>query len=223
MSVLEETRAIDYLSGIKDHLVLSPIAWSLYETLLDNWEREGRRYRHTYDRGQLEVMTRSSAHEVFKSLLGLFVVTVAEEWEYPLYLGGEVTVRQEDLEKGLEPDQGYWIAHEPEVRGKTALDFTIDPVPDLFIEIEVSRTLLDRLEVLAALRVPEIWRFDGDTLLVGLLGEDGHYVWGKESRAFPTLPVAELARFLHMAQGTDHMTILRRFRAWLKSLPRPHK
>lgn len=221
MPVLEESEAIDYLAGIKDHVVLSPVSWEVYEGLLESWEEEGRRYRHTYSQGHLEVMTRSIEHEVYKSLMGLFVVVVGEEWEYPLFLGGEVTVRQELIARGLEPDQAYWIANEAKVRGKTRLDFSVDPVPDLFLEIEVSRSVLDRLEVLAAMNVPEVWRYDGEQVLVGLLGEDGRYVWGTTSRAFPSLPIGELKRFLDMVHTTDHLSIVRAFRSWLRSLPKP--
>ncbi len=214
MTVLEEPQAIARLARIKDHLLLSPVSWEIYEALLD--QCADRRLRHTYDRGRLEFMTRSSEHEVYKSLLGLFVVTLADEGNMPLYMGGELTLRKQDVDRGLEPDQCFWLANEPKVRGKTRLDFSQDPQPDLFIEIEVTRTVLDRLEILAALGVAEVWCFDGSELRVGLLQPDREYQWGSRSPTFPALDMAELARFLRLAQTTDHLSVVRAFRAWVR-------
>src|SRR5947209_4551263 len=135
MTTVEESQTIARLVQTKDHVLLSRISWDTYDALLD--ECEDRRLRHTFDRGSFEVMTRSAEHEVWKSLLGLFVVTLAEELNKPLFLGGELTLQRADQERGLEADQCFWIAHEPLVRGKTTIDLSQDPAPDLFIEIEV--------------------------------------------------------------------------------------
>jgi Uma2 family endonuclease len=161
-------------------------------------------------------MTRSAEHEVAKSLLGLFVVTLAEELNRPLYLGGELTLRRHDLDRGLESDQCFWIANEARVRGKTMIDLEQDPPPDLFIEIEVSRTVLDRIGLAAALGVPEVWRFDGVDIHVGLLQENGEYQWGVHSPTFPGIRIHEMADFLRMARATDHLSVLRAFRAWVR-------
>jgi len=38
--------------------------------------------------------------------------------------------------------------------------------PDLAIEIDIASSSLDRLEIYSKLRIPEIWRFDGESLHV---------------------------------------------------------
>ena len=220
MTVAEETRSIAHLIRAKDHVMLSRVSWSTYDALLD--ECEDRRLRHTFDRGRLEFMTRSSEHEVCKSLLGAFVVVMADEFDLPLFMGGELTLRREDLERGLEPDDCFWIANEARVRGKASLDLAVDPPPDLFLEIEVSRTILDRIGIAAALRVPEIWRYDGNTIHVGLLGADAEYRWHSHSPTFPDIPLDQLARFLKMAQTTDHLSVLRAFRQWVREQKKPN-
>jgi Uma2 family endonuclease len=214
MTALEESQTIARLARMKDHMLLSRISWETYDAILD--ECEDRRLRHTYDRGSLEVMTRSGEHEVSKSLLGLFVVTLAEELNRPLYLGGEMTLRRQDLDRGLEADQCYWIANEPKVRGKTKIDLSQDPPPDLFIEIEVSRNVLDRIGLAEALRIPEVWRFDGIDVHVGLLQVDGEYQWGAHSPTFPTIRIHEIADFLRLARTTEHLSVLRAFRTWVR-------
>ncbi len=218
MTLVEEPQVIAGLVRIKDHLLLFPVSWATYEALLE--QCADRRLRHTYDRGRLEFMTPSSEHEVYKSLLGLFVVTLADEWNLPLYLGGELTLRKQDLDRGLEPDQCFWLANEPKVRGKTQLDFNQDPPPDLFIEIEVTRTVVNRLEVLAALEVPEVWRFDGTELGVGVLQANREYQWSSRSPNFPALDMAELVRFLLLARTTDHLSVVRAFRTWVREQKR---
>jgi Uma2 family endonuclease len=214
MTAVEESQTIARLARMKDHVLLSRISWATYDALLD--ECVDRRLRHTYDKGRLEFTTRSAEHEVAKSLLGLFVVTLAEELNRPLYLGGELTLRRHDLDRGLESDQCFWIANEARVRGKTTIDLEQDPPPDLFIEIEVSRTVLDRLALAAALGVPEVWRFDGVEVHVGVLQPNGEYQWGVHSPTFPNIRIDEIADFLRMARTTDHLSVLRAFRAWVR-------
>ena len=47
------------------------------------------------------------------------------------------TIRRDDREVGLEPDQSFYLANELAVRCRLDLDFNVDPPPDLAIEIEV--------------------------------------------------------------------------------------
>jgi Uma2 family endonuclease len=214
MTVAEESLSIAHLAHIKDHLLTSRVSWTTYDALLD--ECEDRRLRHTFDQGRLEFTTRSSEHEVYKPLLGMFIVTLADELDLPLYMGGELTLRRQDLDRGLEADQCYWIANESAVRGKKQLDLANDPPPDLFVEIEVSRAVLDRLSVAAALGIPEVWRFDGSALSVGLLQADGQYQWQTGSPTFPQMPLDQIPHFLQMASSADHVSILRAFRQWVR-------
>src|SRR6202521_4014496 len=90
MTALEESHTIARLARMKDHLLLARVSWETYEALLE--ECADRRLRHTFDRGSLEFMTRSGEHEVFKCLLGVFLVILAEELQLPLFLGGELTL-----------------------------------------------------------------------------------------------------------------------------------
>jgi Uma2 family endonuclease len=40
--------------------------------------------------------------------------------------------------KGIEPDSCFYIQHEAMVRGKAHLDLTLDPPPDLALEIDIT-------------------------------------------------------------------------------------
>ncbi len=216
MTVLEESRSIARLLDRRQHLFLDEVSWETYQAILDEVEGEGRHFRHTYDRGRLEITSRSLVHEVPKVLLGLFVAVLAEEMNLNLHLGGELTLQRKTVRRGIEPDQCYWIANERLVRGKMDIDFGKDPAPDLFLEVEVRRTIINRLEALAALRVPEVWRVRGKKVQVGVLQPDGQYEWSDRSPSLPGISIGELGRFLQMGRTTDHLTVLREFRKWVR-------
>jgi Uma2 family endonuclease len=129
-----------------------------------------------------------------------------------------VTLERQDLDRGLEPDACFWLANARRIQGVGQLDFTKDPPPDLYVEIEISRTLVHRLPVLAALGVPEVWRVDGRNLRIGLLQADGEYQWVEQSPTFPEVSPQDIFRFLREShQNSDHIGIVREFRAWLKA------
>lgn len=172
--------------------------------------------RLTYDRGRLELMTVSREHERYRHLLALFVMVIAEEMQIETAIGGMMTFRREDLDRGFEHDECWWIQHEAQMHGRVDYDPENDPPPDLGLEIEVSRSILNRLSLMAALRVPEIWRFVGETLRVLLLGPDGEYHESATSQAFPFLPVAELARFVGLWTTLGDTAIVRAFREWVR-------
>src|SRR5262249_16973956 len=97
---------------------------------------------------------------------------------------------------------------------KLTWDPAVDPPPDLVLEIEVSRPVLSRLPICAALKVPQLWCFDGQSLRVYLLGPEGTYLQAKDSPTFPGIPVADIVRFVRPEK--DYLAVQREFRAWAK-------
>jgi hypothetical protein len=95
-------------------------------------------------------------------------------------------------------------------------DLEIDPPPDLAIEIEMTRSALDRIGIYGALRVPELWRFDGRTLRVLLLQPEGSYKESATSAAFPSVPMDEIARFATREGVRDENALLDEFLAWVR-------
>ena len=129
---------------------------------------------------------------------------------------GSMTFKRPRKQRGLEPDECYWIQNEPLVRGKDEIDLRKDPPPDLVLEVEVSRTAVNRMGVLAVLGVPEVWRFDGKTIHVHLLGADGRYIESSTSRSFPFLPVTQLVRYLNRRKTLGNAALIREFRTWVR-------
>jgi len=189
------------------------VSWETYVRFSDN---AGQRHvRITYDRGEMEVMTLSFEHESHKHLLGILVVELAVETNTDIAGYGSATCRREDLDRGLEGDECYWIENEARVRGRKDIDLEIDPPPDLALEVEISRSALDRMGIYAALRVPEVWRWDGNTLRVFLLSPDRNYEESSRSKAFPFLPLTEFATFLTRTDISETQ-LIRLFRNWVR-------
>ena len=198
----------------EQHFVLSCVSWDGYKTIGDVLLDQP--VRITYDRGALEFMTLSPKHEGGKKLLARLVEAMTEELDIDIACFGSMTFQREDLDRGFEPDECYWIEHEPAVRGRTDIDLASDPPPDLALEIEVSRNIINRLGIYAAMRIPEVWRWDGSRLQVLLLGADGAHAESDRSRAFPFLPLAEFARFLVRDTSESVTKHIRSFRAWIR-------
>jgi Uma2 family endonuclease len=199
----------------ESRFVLRDIGWQGYETLL-NLVGDGA-VRITYDRGTSELMLPSRDHELFRIIVGRIIDILAEELYLPYIAAGSTTWRREDLDRGLEPDQCFYLANAGRVLGKKTIDLSVDPPPDLAVEIEISRSALDRMGVYAALGVPEVWRFDGETLRVERLQEDRTYAPSETSPTFPFLPLEEIVRFLQRAETMDHGAWGRQFRAWVRA------
>jgi Uma2 family endonuclease len=194
--------------------LLRGVDWQTYQGV--SAALAGRHVRLTYDQGNLELMTISSIHARYSRLLGRLIVILTQELGLPIASYGDMTCEREDLDRGLEPDECFYLGNEPRVRNKDAIDLTTDPPPDLAVEVDISRNSRSRLGIYAALRVPEVWRFDGQTLQVYQLGSDGQYALHDRSRHFPMLPVAELVAFLHRRTEMDENSLVRAFQAWVR-------
>jgi len=199
---------------VEQRFVMTNVDWDTYLTFSD--KIGDRNIRFNYNGVDLELVTLSHEHEKTKKWLARLVEALTEEMDIDILCGGSMTCRREDLERGFEPDECFWIAHEAQVRGRDDIDLTRDPPPDLVLEVEISRSFLDRLNICARLGVPEVWRWDGQTLRVVVLGSDGEYVASERSPALPFLRVADLVPFLRPDPTQSETKLLRTFRVWVR-------
>ncbi|MEG5170708.1 Uma2 family endonuclease [Microcoleus sp. B3-D7] len=192
---------------------LSGISWQTYETLLA--EIGDRQIRLTYNRDNLEIRLPSPEHERFKIIMGRFVQTLAEELEVKIEPLGSTTFKRPEL-SGAEPDKCFYIQNISAVKGKKRIDLTQDPPPDLVVEIDITRRSENSLQVYADLGVPEVWIYNGRRLRINRF-ENGEYVEGEISLAFPRLPILEIVRFLEQAETMEYLELVKAFRNWVKS------
>ncbi|MCY2991923.1 MAG: Uma2 family endonuclease [Planctomycetota bacterium] len=202
----------------EERFLLADIRWDFYIAFCE--EIGERPLRLTYSDGMLEIMITKAPHEFYKKMLAKLIEMILLEGNIPARSGGSMTFQRKDLEKGFEPDECWWIEREAEVRGKKEFDFRHDPPPDLAIEIEMSRSLVSRVGIFAAMGVQELWRYNGQRLRFCVLQDDGTYQDQDTSLAFPWLRPADIESYLQIDDGTDETTRLRRFRDELRE-PRP--
>lgn len=171
--------------------------------------------RLTYDRVLLEIMAPLDPRESYKKLLGRFVEALTEELDIEIRSLGSRTCNREDLARGLEPDQCYYIQNEQVVWDKDQIDLNQDPPPDLVIEIDITSSSINRLDLYADLGVPEVWRYDGRRFTIYRL-EAKRYQACDRSPTFPFLPPTEIVRFLELRKTTRETTLIRLFREWVR-------
>ncbi len=127
------------------------------------------------------------------------------------------TWRKRDAEKGLEADQCYYIQNEAVVRKREVLDLDVDPPPDLAIEVDITSSSLDRMEIYAELRVPEVWRYDGQKVTMWQLQPDGRYQPCEASLNFPGLRPADVERILELGWSMPKRQWASELREWVRN------
>ncbi len=168
-----------------------------------------------YDRGTLEIMSPSSKHETLKTLTARLIEAFSDELGIDIRGTGSTTFKLQLKERGLEPDESYYVQGEGRVRGKE-IDLAVDPPPDLAIEIDLRRSSIPKLGIYASLGIPEVWSHDGKRIVVHLLQPSGSFGIADRSAAFPDLPVADLSRFLERIGVESETQIVRSFRTWVR-------
>jgi Uma2 family endonuclease len=105
------------------------------------------------------------------------------------------------------------------MRDRDEVDLTIDPPPDLAIEVDISRSSLSKLPIYQALEVPEIWRWRFDALEVLRLDAGGEYQSQSDSSELPGFPFALAVQVIIDRNQHDDTQLIRQFISLLKSLP----
>ncbi len=178
-------------------VTLQPVSWEGFEEILSELG-ERRSSRIAYANEILEIMAPLPEHERAKVLLADLVKILLKfqklRWE-PL---GSTTFKREGMKAGIEPDDCFYIQNYKAVIGKNRLDLTVDPPPDLALETDLtSKTEIDAYE---ALRVPEVWIYQGGKLKINVL-QAGSYVESETSPIFSGIAVVEIIpRFMQRAR-----------------------
>lgn len=204
-------------SPAEQRVVLRHVSWETYERLLaDNAGASTPRV--TYDRGTLELMSPLPEHERLNRAVQLLVPLVGRRLGVPVYSLGSTTFRREDMQRGFEPDSCFYIQHASKAQGKQSLDLTIDPPPDLVVEIDISHPSLPRLPIYAAFGVPEVWRHDGERCAILRLG-GGDYGEHEQSGVLPGVTAAALSDLLGQGRWLDDAAFMGAVQEWARQLP----
>ncbi|MDZ8186362.1 MAG: Uma2 family endonuclease [Nostoc sp. ChiSLP02] len=194
-------------------VLLQDVTWQELETILEELG-EHRAARIAYDRGILEIMAPLPEHEDDKEIISDLVKALLEELDIEFRCLGSTTFKNQAMAQGIEPDQCFYIKNERKVRGKKRLDLTVDPPPDLALEIDItSRT---HPNIYQALKVSELWCFERGKLQILIL-QDGHYVESGQSLNFPLFPLIEaIPEYLNQSMTAGRNATLKAFRLWVQ-------
>lgn len=112
-------------------------------------------------------------------------------------------------EPGLEPDACFYIENYQAILGKLKLDMSIDPPPDLAIEIDV--TSFTRIEDYIPLAIPEVWIYKTNELRIYCF-TDNRYVETNTSLIFPDFSIQEIVtQYVDRAWQVGSSVALREF------------
>jgi Uma2 family endonuclease len=179
-------------------IYLHDIDWREFEQiLLELGDKRATRIAY-FDR-DLEIRMPLPEHKRAKVLISNLLVVLMEELDLPWESLGSSTFKKQSMNAGIEPDDCFYIKNCRAMIGKKRLDLTIDPPPDLVIEVDLTSPT--QISAYEALGVPEIWRYKNGRLAIFILVE-GQYVEASISLIFPALPVSE-AISRHLERSTE--------------------
>jgi Uma2 family endonuclease len=113
----------------------------------------------------------------------------------------------------IEPDYCFYIDNWQAISGKQRINWTIDPPPDLVLEIDVT-SYTDVNDYLSY-KVPEIWLYKQKQLLIYQLQESA-YILHSQSRYFPNLDLPQIVQqCLNTAYNRNTSTAIRELKKLL--------
>lgn len=190
-------------------MVLENVEWGTFVELAG--QRRGSVPRMAYDRGILEMMSPKRQHENLGRLIGRMVEAYSEARDIEIISLKSITVKRSDLMKAFEADESYYVAHAARLLEKEEIDFEIDPPPDLVIEVEITASAINKMQLFAKMQVPEVWRHDGQCLQMFLLAE-GNYTLIESSKQLPGLQASLMNQILASRLTTGETKLIKSFR-----------
>jgi Uma2 family endonuclease len=208
--------------------VISDVDWTFYEQLVDSIPP--RVHIHVdYDGKDLEIMSPSPFHDASRALLGQLAEAVAQVLRIPYKSLGQTTWKRQAIARGLESDECYIfqpdkLAAVAKAKARKSMNIADYPNPDLSIEVDISPPRIDRAGIYAALRVPEVWRFDGqnEQVIIERLNDNGSYHAVEESGFLP-IRADEVRRWVVDEDSDDEAAWAECLRAWVAAELAPRR
>jgi Uma2 family endonuclease len=185
----------------EEQVVLRGLSWDLYERVNDA-AGEGRNPRMIFCDGSLTIVVAPRRHDWYAERLGQLVVALAEGLKLLWEDAGQATFRRKEMNACLEGDKTFYLcAHAQLMKGPGNIDLSVQPPPDLAIEVEVSHTAEAAMAAWGRLGVAEVWRFDpvADEFSFSARQVDGRYAFSDRSLAFPALRATDVLEQMRRA------------------------
>ncbi len=189
-----------------------PATWQEYQSL---YQQRGNSSipRIKYRAGEVLLMSPLPKHGRDAHLIANIITTLLD------YTGREydaftpITMKLPE-ESGIEPDYCFYIDNWEAVSGKERIDWSVDPPPDLVLEIDV--TSYSDVNDYLPYKVPEVWLRKNQLLIYQLQGTE--YILQTQSRYFPEVNLQEaISRCLQVAYERNTSAAIRELRQGLRS------
>jgi Uma2 family endonuclease len=146
----------------RNAVTLHNVDWETYCQLRDN--PANYHTRMAYLDGDLTLMSPHYVHDGGAERLGLVIRGVTSGLGLEAKGLSTTTLRHGTAPlkgSGKEPDNAFYLGeNERRMRKMKELDLTVDPPPDLAIEVDNTNDSKAALPIYARLGVPEVWRYD---------------------------------------------------------------
>jgi Uma2 family endonuclease len=212
---------LERLTEVPDRrVVFRGVDWAFYDKLVDSIP-ETSNIHVDFDGKDVEVMGKRRRHENARRLLRQLIEAIARESAIAFRSAGETTWRRPAIERGLEADECYYFLPEKIAADVAALKRKSDeiadyPNPDLAVEVDLSPPQIDRAGIYAALKVAEVWRFDGKHVVIEQLAPDGSY-HPADSSLFLPVRAEDIRRWIVDEDSTDETVWETRLRAEIRT------
>ncbi len=118
-------------------VLIDDVSWEEFEAILEELG-DHRGTRLAYNKGTLEIMAPLPEHEKAKVVISDLIKILLDEYDMSWESLGSTTFQRADMAAGIEPDDCFYIQHHAVMIGRDRVDLTIDPPPDLALEVDLT-------------------------------------------------------------------------------------
>ncbi len=186
------TKTLDHNWSKSEQRLLLPgrYTWQQFKPIQFSIKSTG--VRISYLDGQIELMTISEEHEMFKTIIGSLIELFFLHKRIEFIPVGSATREAEEKGASFEPDESYYIGEKKDN-------------PDLAIEVILSSGNLKKLEKYQLFKIREVWFWEKNELSIyHLEGEDYEKI--NSSKILPDLDIKLLVRCIQMSSKLEAMS-----------------
>jgi Uma2 family endonuclease len=194
---------------------INGVSWDDYLALLQQLG-DRRSTRIAYDHGVLEIRMPGQPHEAINRVIATIALTLAEEFGFEFNDLGSMTMNRAALSQGVEPDSCFYIQNAQAGQG-LGHPITSELPPDLAVEVDIANRSDSKLKIYQAMRVPEIWLYQLDTITIRQLTA-GTYTAATHSQAFPAVSATQLNQWIALRKTGTDLTVVRAVRQFCRDL-----
>ncbi len=210
------------LEGVppETRVIIADVTWNDYERVVGAIA-PGENCRVAYDGKDIELMNVGPVHDSLGEILSQFINLVTEELAIDLRGLRSTTWKRRKLKRGIEADLSYYfdpakLATFDAEMARWSDKIKDYPNPDLAVEVDLSRSKIDRPGIYAALKVSEVWRVRDKKVVIEHPQPEGIYAPAPRSQFLPVAP-DDVTRWVLEEDARGSVTWKQRLREWARN------